>query len=65
MDQIPAGDLGYIKLVGRLITGDPQARVTEAEVERFFAGYAPWAGLAGLHALRSSGSTAAQRLTAA
>ena len=65
MDQIPAGDLGYIKLVGRLTTGNPRARVTEDEVDRFFAPYAPWAGLAGLHALRSAGSTAAQRLTAA
>jgi 3-methyladenine DNA glycosylase/8-oxoguanine DNA glycosylase len=55
LDQLPAGDLAYIKLVGRLRspTGDPYARATEAEVEEFFAPYAPWAGLAGAHALQS------------
>ncbi|HET9105197.1 MAG TPA: AlkA N-terminal domain-containing protein [Solirubrobacteraceae bacterium] len=65
MDQIPAGDLAYIKLVGRLTTGDPRGRATEEEVDGFFAPYAPWAGLAGLHALRSAGSPTARRLTAA
>jgi 3-methyladenine DNA glycosylase/8-oxoguanine DNA glycosylase len=63
LDQLPAGDLGYIKLVGRLRGGgDPRARATEEEVERLFAPYAPWAGLAGLHALRGAGSPAALRL---
>lgn len=52
-DQIPAGDLGYIKLVGYLRTGDPRARATEDEVREFFAPYEGWAGLAGAHALRS------------
>jgi 3-methyladenine DNA glycosylase/8-oxoguanine DNA glycosylase len=56
MDQLPAGDLAYLKLVGRLTTGDPRARCSEAEVEEFFAPYAPWAGLAGAYALRA-GST--------
>lgn len=54
LDQIPAGDLAYLKLVGRLLTGDPYARAAESEVEEFFAPYAPWAGLAGMYALRSS-----------
>ncbi|MGA2013364.1 MAG: AlkA N-terminal domain-containing protein [Solirubrobacteraceae bacterium] len=64
LDQLPAGDLGYLKLVGRLRDGDPRARATEEEVERFFAPYAPWAGLAGLHALSRAGSSAALRLAA-
>ena len=25
LDVVPAGDLGYLKLVGRLLTGDPKA----------------------------------------
>ncbi len=54
MDQLPAGDLAYLKLVGRLRTGDPRARASEDEVRRFFAPYAPWAGLAGAYALRGS-----------
>ncbi|MBV8787218.1 MAG: hypothetical protein JOZ00_11065, partial [Mycobacterium sp.] len=52
LDQLPAGDLGYLKLVGRLRSGDPFARATEEEVTELFARYDPWAGLAGLHALR-------------
>jgi DNA-3-methyladenine glycosylase II len=53
MDQLPAGDLAYLKLVGRLRTGNPRARAQEGEVQEFFAPYAPWAGLAGAYALRS------------
>jgi len=64
LDQLPAGDLGYMKLVGRLRDGDPRARATEEEVERLFAPYAPWAGLAGLHALRGAGNAAALRMAA-
>lgn len=66
LDQLPAGDLAYFKLVGRLTAagGDPRARATEDEVERFFAPYAPWSGLAGLHALRSTGNPAVLRLAA-
>ncbi len=64
LDQLPAGDLGYLKLVGRLTNDDPRARVTEAEVERFFAPYEPWKGLAGLHALRGAGAAAALRMAA-
>ena len=56
LDQLPAGDLAYVKLVARLRTGgDPWARATEDEVRAFFAPYAGWAGLAGAHALGSLG----------
>jgi 3-methyladenine DNA glycosylase/8-oxoguanine DNA glycosylase len=56
LDQLPAGDLAYLKLVGRLRGGgDPWARASEDEVMELFAPYAPWAGLAGLHALRAGG----------
>ncbi len=53
LDQLPAGDLAYLKLVGRLMTGNPRARVEEADVERFFAPYAPWSALAGAYMLRA------------
>ncbi len=53
LDQLPAGDLAYLKLVGRLRHGDPHARASEQEVEEFFEPYRPWAGLAGMHALRT------------
>jgi DNA-3-methyladenine glycosylase II len=44
-DSLPAGDLGYIKLVGRL--AGLGRRATIEEVEEFFAPYAPYRGLAG------------------
>jgi len=50
-DQVPAGDLAYLKLIGRLHAGNPRARAEEAEVRAFFAPYAPWAGLVGAHLL--------------
>jgi 3-methyladenine DNA glycosylase/8-oxoguanine DNA glycosylase len=53
-DQLPAGDLAYRKLVGRLLTGDPRARVEEQEVRDFFAPYGAWSGLAGAYALRAA-----------
>jgi len=46
-DRVPAGDLGFLKLVGRVITGNPQARVQEDAVRAFFAPYGAWRGLAG------------------
>jgi 3-methyladenine DNA glycosylase/8-oxoguanine DNA glycosylase len=53
-DQIPAGDLNFVKLVGYLRSGgDPRERATEDEVREFFAPYEGWAGLAGAHAIRS------------
>jgi 3-methyladenine DNA glycosylase/8-oxoguanine DNA glycosylase len=57
MDQLPAGDLAFMKLVGRLGTGNPKARASEPEVIAFFSSYEPWAGLAGIYALRSSNRT--------
>ncbi len=60
LDQLPAGDLAFRKLVGRLRTGRPTARATEDEVNEFFAPYAPWGGLAGSYALRSSKQTLSQ-----
>lgn len=46
MDSLPAGDLGYIKLVGRL-TGLGR-RATIAEVEEFYSPYEPFRGLVGV-----------------
>jgi 3-methyladenine DNA glycosylase/8-oxoguanine DNA glycosylase len=56
-DMVPAGDLGYVKLVGRLRTGNPQARAEIGEVREFFARYGDWQGLAGeyLRAAAASG----------
>jgi 3-methyladenine DNA glycosylase/8-oxoguanine DNA glycosylase len=49
-DSLPAGDLGYIKLVGRL--AGLGRRATVEEVEEYFAPYEPFRGLAGEFALR-------------
>jgi 3-methyladenine DNA glycosylase/8-oxoguanine DNA glycosylase len=43
-DSLPAGDLIYLKLVGRLVRLG--RRATIEEVEEFFAPYAPFRGLA-------------------
>lgn len=51
LDQVPAGDLGLLKLVGRLTHDDPRARASEDEVREFFAPYAPWGGMAASYAL--------------
>ena len=64
LDQLPAGDLKYLKLVGRVRTGNPRARASEDEVEEFFAPYAPYAGLAGCYALRSGAPVWAARAAA-
>jgi 3-methyladenine DNA glycosylase/8-oxoguanine DNA glycosylase len=51
-DQLPAGDLGLVKLVGRALSGgDPHARANEQQVREFFAPYDEWAGLAAVHML--------------
>jgi 3-methyladenine DNA glycosylase/8-oxoguanine DNA glycosylase len=51
-DQLPAGDLGLIKFVGRRLSGgDPRACASEQQVREFFAPYGAWAGLAATHAL--------------
>ena len=58
-DSLPAGDLAYIKLVGRL-RGEGR-RATIPEVEEFYAPYEPYRGLvgalslAGLYRLVSQG----------
>lgn len=44
-DSLPAGDLGYAKLVGRL--AGLGRRATIDEVEEFYAPYAPFRGFAG------------------
>ncbi|HEY7152301.1 MAG TPA: hypothetical protein VH391_11535 [Solirubrobacterales bacterium] len=44
-DSLPAGDLAYVKLVGRL--AGLRRRASVEEVEEFFAPYAPYRGLAG------------------
>jgi DNA-3-methyladenine glycosylase II len=59
LDSLPAGDLGYIKLVGRL--AGLGRRATIPEVEEFYAPYEPYRGLvgaltlAGLHRLVAQG----------
>jgi DNA-3-methyladenine glycosylase II len=50
-DQLPAGDLAYIKLVGRL--AGLERRATVDEVRAYFAPYEDYAGLAGWYALMS------------
>jgi 3-methyladenine DNA glycosylase/8-oxoguanine DNA glycosylase len=62
-DQLPAGDLGFLKLVGRLDTGNPRARADEARVRELFAPYGEWKGLAGAHAIGASGGAATLRAT--
>jgi 3-methyladenine DNA glycosylase/8-oxoguanine DNA glycosylase len=58
LDQIPAGDLGLIKLVGRLLSGgDPWARAEEQQVRDFFERFGRWQGLAASYALRVGGVT--------
>jgi 3-methyladenine DNA glycosylase/8-oxoguanine DNA glycosylase len=58
MDSLPAGDLGYVKLVGRL--AGLGRRATVAEVEEFYAPYEPFRGLAGSLSLAGLYRTVAQ-----
>ena len=51
-DQLPAGDVAYLSLVGRL--SGLGRKASEAEVREFFAPYGEWAAMAGLYALWSS-----------
>jgi DNA-3-methyladenine glycosylase II len=57
-DSLPAGDLGYIKLIGRL--ANLGRRATVEEVEEFFAPYAPYRGLAGTFVLNAYHSLVAR-----
>ena len=51
-DQVPAGDLGLLKAVGRLLSGgDPRAVASESQVRELFAPYEEWAGMAAAHML--------------
>lgn len=57
-DQLPAGDLALLKLVGGILSGgDPRARADEPQVRELFLPYGEWAGLAAVHML----SAGAQR----
>jgi DNA-3-methyladenine glycosylase II len=58
MDALPAGDLGYIKLIGRLAGLGRRASV--AEVEEFYAPYEPFRGLVGALTLAGLHRTVAQ-----
>lgn len=59
LDSLPAGDLAYVKLIGRL--AGLGRRATVPEVEAFYAPYEPYRGivgaltLAGLHRLVAQG----------
>ncbi len=57
-DSLPAGDLGYVKLIGRL-RGEGR-RATVPEVEEFYAPYAPYRGLVGALTLSGLHRKAAQ-----
>nr|MBA2521762.1 hypothetical protein [Solirubrobacterales bacterium] len=46
LDSLPAGDVAYLKLVGRLAALG--RRATIVEVEDFYAPYEPYRGIAGL-----------------
>jgi 3-methyladenine DNA glycosylase/8-oxoguanine DNA glycosylase len=48
-DMLPAGDLAYVKIVGRL--AGLGRRATEDEVREFFAPYAPFEALAGTYVI--------------
>ena len=58
-DQLPAGDLAYIKLVGRL--AGLGRRATVDEVREFFEPYAPYQALAGHYLLAGGQALTADR----
>ncbi|HWC27968.1 MAG TPA: hypothetical protein VG474_15365 [Solirubrobacteraceae bacterium] len=54
-DVIPAGDLNFLKLLGRARSGgDPAARADEAAVRALFHRFGEWRGLAGAHVMRGA-----------
>jgi 3-methyladenine DNA glycosylase/8-oxoguanine DNA glycosylase len=63
LDVVPAGDLAFLRLVGRLRTGNPYARAEEAQVREFFARFDPWAGQAAAY-LHSPHALTRRRLVA-
>jgi 3-methyladenine DNA glycosylase/8-oxoguanine DNA glycosylase len=63
LDIVPAGDLAFLKLVGRLRTGNPYARAEVEEVREFFARFDPWAGQAAAY-LHSPGAATRRALAA-
>ncbi|MDX6690143.1 MAG: hypothetical protein QOG15_1600 [Solirubrobacteraceae bacterium] len=64
-DVVPAGDLGFLKLLGRWQSGGrPAARADEAEVRALFARFGEWAGLAAAHALRVPAPVGREQLLA-
>ena len=53
-DIVPAGDLGFLKLLGRWQSGgNPAARADEADVRALFARFGEWRGLAAAPPLRA------------
>ncbi len=51
-DQLPAGDLGLLRYVGRRLSGgDPRALAREEDVRSFFEPFGLWRGLAAVHVL--------------
>jgi hypothetical protein len=52
---VPAGDVGLLKLVGRMGAGSPYARAGVEEVRALFAPYGRWTGLASLVAMSAAG----------
>jgi 3-methyladenine DNA glycosylase/8-oxoguanine DNA glycosylase len=59
-DVVPAGDLGLLKLVGRLQSGgDPDVLAEEADVRALFEPYGAWRGLAAAHAMGAGPSAMA------
>lgn len=54
-DRPPSGDLNLRKALGRILTGDPRARVPEHEVDAWLARYAPWGALAAAHVMATRG----------
>lgn len=60
LDSLPAGDLAYVKLVGHL--AGLGRRATVAEVDEYYARFAPYRGIAGLLTLSGlSGSFASAK----
>ena len=65
-DTFAAGDLGFLKLVGRWRSGgDPAARAEEADVRALFERFGAWRGLAAMHALRAPAPSPSPRVLAA